>query len=111
MPSQEQKTNLEPSEASDTEMQAHLDEMSQRHAEESTSLSYMIEWLFKHQDSLPDGTTKEQVGKMNQYKQIELLERINADPSLLGNSHVQHHEVVNLVESIDKKGYRTADYY
>ncbi len=58
---------------SDAELQAHLDDMSQRHMEVSTGLEFIIEWLFKRQDKLPDGTTKEQVKLMTQFKQIELL--------------------------------------
>jgi hypothetical protein len=94
---------------SDAEIQAHLDEMSQRHMEASTGLEYIIEWLFRHQDKLPDGTTKEQVKLMTQFRKIELLERL-ADVSVsLGNTQVPRREICQFVEEVDKEGFRTAD--
>ncbi len=97
----------------DAELQAHLDEMSQRHMEASTTLEYTIEWLFKHQDKLPDGTTKEQVTLMTQFKKIELLERL-ADVSVpLGNTQLDRSDIFRFVEEYkgDKEGFRTADDY
>lgn len=96
-------------EPTDAEIQEHLDKMSHDHAVQTTTLEYIIEWLFKDQDKLPDGTTKEQVSRLTRFKQIELLERICDDQLPIGNTQVPFGEICRFVREVDKHGFRTTD--
>jgi hypothetical protein len=95
--------NIEP------DVQDYLDELNQKHMEDSTSLAYIIEWLFKFRDKLPDGTTEEQVHKMTQFKKIELLERICKRPWSLAFPSDELGHIGQFVQEVDKYGFRTAD--
>lgn len=92
-------------------MQRYLDEISQRHAESSTQLTYIIEWLFKDQTIMPNGTKKDEVMHMTKFKQIKFLEGLVSERSslMLGNTRVGFAEIVDFVSEVDKDGFRTAD--
>ena len=100
---------LNPQPISDEEIQAHIDEMHQKHMEDSSQLAYLLDWIFKYDNELLDGTTKEQVGAMTQFKQIELLERINENPVLISKTQVKAWEIEHFVRDVNKSGFRTAD--
>jgi hypothetical protein len=93
----------------DRKMLEHLSDQNMLHMQQGEQLGYLLERLFKHTDTIVDGTTKEQVNDMTQFQKIGLLERLWEQPETLG--HQMLRDVGQFVEEIKpyKDGFRTAD--
>ena len=72
-------------------------------------LAFIIKWLFKEQDCLPSGPTKKAVDRMTKVQQIELLEQIGKEPSLLGNTAINVCEIWCFTATVNKGGFAEED--
>ena len=92
----------------DREMLEHLSDQNMLHMQQGEQLSYLLEWIFKHTDTLVDGTTKAQVDEMTLFQKIELLEHLWEHPKMFG--HEMLRDIGQFVEEIKpyKDGFRTA---
>lgn len=97
------------SQMKDREIIEWTSDENSRHMQKSGEILYLIEWLFKNTDKLVDGTTKEQVASMTQFKKIELLERLHAHPEMFGT--LLYRDISSFLEDVNKDGFRTADDY
>lgn len=69
---------------------------------EAREINQVLGWAFSGEDSLPDGTTKEEVSQMSTSRKIELLRQLGQDPRV---SEEHRSDIRTLLEEVDKNKF------
>lgn len=86
---------------------ADPDEKHRRHLVEAKRLEETINELFRNQELLFDGTTKEEALQMTQFEQIRLLDRVIGESFPLENTRLAKPELICFLQEVTRENFRT----